>query len=69
MSISSPPAPEKLTSPSPTQIKCDYAHACTVDSSGVGKCWGFNDRYQLGDVLTPGKSTSVFFISFHVGTP
>lgn len=35
--------------PLPKRIATGYAHTCAIAASGTVKCWGYNDRGQVGD--------------------
>jgi len=40
-------------------LSVGYLHACAVTVAGAVKCWGYNDRGQLGDGTRSGSETPV----------
>jgi alpha-tubulin suppressor-like RCC1 family protein len=42
-----------------TALSFDFEHVCALTSAGKVKCWGLNDRSQLGDGTTISRSAPV----------
>lgn len=42
-----------------TDISCGYGHTCALRSTGEVRCWGMNDRGELGDGSTINRSSPV----------
>lgn len=50
-----------------TQLSVGGAHVCVVHSDGGGKCWGLNDRGQLGDDSTNDRRYPGYIFGFTNG--
>jgi len=47
-------------------ITCGAAHTCTTQTDGTGRCWGFNNHFQLGDGTSTTRTSPVVVSSLAV---
>lgn len=50
-----------------TQLSLGYLHSCAITTAGAVKCWGLNDKGQLGDGTTTTRLTPVNVVGLSAG--
>jgi len=55
----SPTEVQLSTSPAPISVACGLQHTCALNEDGNVRCWGYNNKGQLGDGTTTGRALPV----------